>query len=151
MTDDDHLREALSLAHAAAGAGDWPVGAVIVRDGTVVGRGRNEAHARHDPTAHAEILAIRDACRTLGSVRLDGATLYTTLFPCPMCETAIREARVARVVYGARPYRWVREVKFAGPGPAMEGPLLEAECRDPFDAMLRREGRTDILDHENDG
>jgi len=96
------MREALALAERAAAEGEVPVGAVLVRDGAVIGRGWNRPVASHDPTAHAEIGALRDAAERLGNYRLPGTTLYVTLEPCPMCAGAIVHARVARVVYGAR-------------------------------------------------
>ncbi|GAB6900293.1 tRNA adenosine(34) deaminase TadA [Kineosporia succinea] len=93
---------ALEEAALAVGTGDVPVGAVLVdREGTVTGRGRNEREAAQDPTAHAELLALREAARAAGSWRLDGATLVVTLEPCAMCAGAIVLARVARVVLGA--------------------------------------------------
>lgn len=99
--DERWMRLALDQAREAARHGDVPVGCVIVRDGAVVGAGHNEREARPDPTAHAEILALRAAALTLGGWRLMGTTLYVTLEPCPMCAGAIRQARVDRVVYGA--------------------------------------------------
>lgn len=95
------MRAALDQAHAAAAAGEVPVGAVVVKDGLVVGRGRNAPVASNDPTAHAEIQALRDAAQNLGNYRLDGCTLYVTLEPCAMCSGAALHARIARVVYGA--------------------------------------------------
>jgi tRNA(adenine34) deaminase len=92
---------ALEEAGRAASAGEVPVGAVVVLDGQVVGRGRNASIARSDPTAHAEVLALRDAASARGNYRLPGATLYVTVEPCPMCCGAALQARVARVVYGA--------------------------------------------------
>ena len=93
---------ALELARTASGAGEVPVGAVIVLDDRIVGRGRNGSLAGHDPTSHAEIVALREAAAALGTPRLDGATLCVTLEPCLMCCGAILEARVARLVFGAR-------------------------------------------------
>ena len=95
------MRLALQEAARAGAAGDVPVGCVVVRDGEVVGAGRNEREARPDPTAHAEILALRSAALHLGGWRLIGCTAYVTLEPCPMCAGALQQARVARVVYGA--------------------------------------------------
>lgn len=99
--DQAWMREALAQARAAAEAGEVPVGAVVVRDGVIVGRGGNAPVGSLDPTAHAEINALRDAARQLGNYRLDGCTLYVTLEPCAMCSGAALHARVARVVYGA--------------------------------------------------
>jgi tRNA(adenine34) deaminase len=95
------MRVALALAAAAGHQGEVPVGAVVVRDGEIVGRGANTPISAHDPTAHAEIRAIRSASEAVGNYRLPGCTLYVTLEPCLMCAGAIMHARIARVVYGA--------------------------------------------------
>jgi len=100
-SDDDWMGEAIALAEAAAERGEVPVGAVIVRDGSIVGRGGNAPIAMHDPTAHAEIAALRDAGHALGNYRLPGCDLYVTIEPCVMCAGAILHARIARVVYGS--------------------------------------------------
>jgi tRNA(adenine34) deaminase len=99
--DEQFMRLALREAVAAGAHGDVPVGAVVVHDGKVVGTGRNERELRGDPTAHAEVLALRAAALSLGGWRLPGAVLYVTLEPCPMCAGAIQQARIARTVYGA--------------------------------------------------
>ncbi|MEU0134881.1 tRNA adenosine(34) deaminase TadA [Streptomyces sp. NPDC006296] len=97
------MRRALDEAARAASAGDVPVGAVLLGpDGTLLARGHNEREATHDPTAHAEVLALRRAAAALGSWRLTGCTLVVTLEPCTMCAGALVQSRVARVVYGAR-------------------------------------------------
>jgi tRNA(adenine34) deaminase len=102
MTDHrDFMRQALALADAAAAAGEVPVGAVVVVDGQVVGRGHNQPISTHDPTAHAEIAALRDAARALQNYRLPGASLYVTVEPCLMCVGAAIHARVSTIVYGA--------------------------------------------------
>src|SRR6185369_6750469 len=101
-TDEDFLREALDLAREAERGGEVPVGAVVVVGGHVLGRGRNASIARNDPTAHAEILALREAAAATGNYRLEQATLYATLEPCVMCAGALVAARVARLVFGAR-------------------------------------------------
>ena len=98
---EEWLRLALEEARSAGAAGDVPVGAVIVHDGVVVGRGQNRVERLRDPTAHAEILAIREASASLGYERLAGATLYVTLEPCAMCAGAIVLARLDSLVYGA--------------------------------------------------
>lgn len=102
MNDEYFMREAMSLAAAAECLGEVPVGAVLVLDGEIIGRGFNSPIGESDPTAHAEIAALRDAARRLGNYRLPGSTLYVTLEPCAMCAGAIMHARVAKVVYGAR-------------------------------------------------
>ncbi len=95
------MAEALALAREAATSGDVPVGAVVVVDDEIVGRGANRTEAWQDPTAHAEILALREAARGLGSWRLTGAALYVTLEPCAMCAGACVLARIEQLVYGA--------------------------------------------------
>lgn len=100
-TDADWMRVALSLAEQAAKIGEVPVGAIVVKDSEIIGRGYNTPIDLHDPTAHAEIQAIRDAAQHLGNYRLVDCTLYVTLEPCAMCTGAIQHARIARLVYGA--------------------------------------------------
>ncbi len=102
MTDEDYMGMALELAREAATLGEVPVGALVVKDGAIVGRGGNQPISRHDPTAHAEVMALRDAAQHLGNYRMPGCTLYVTLEPCAMCIGAIFHARVSRVVFGAR-------------------------------------------------
>jgi tRNA(adenine34) deaminase len=101
MTDAEAMAMALDEARAAGQAGEVPVGAVVVVDGQVIGRGRNERQALADPTAHAEILALRRAAAALGTWRLQNATLYVTLEPCPMCSGALVAARIGALVFGA--------------------------------------------------
>jgi len=101
-SDERFMREALDEARRGAAAGEVPVGAVVVMDGVVVGRGHNAPIALADPTAHAEVLALRAAAEKGRNYRLSGATLYVTIEPCAMCCGAALHARVARVVYGAR-------------------------------------------------
>ncbi len=100
--DERWIREALALARVAQARGEVPVGAIIVRDGVIVGRGGNAPIAANDPTAHAEIAALREAAATLGNYRLPDCDLYVTLEPCAMCAGAIMHARVRRLVFGAR-------------------------------------------------
>lgn len=102
MDHKDYMRRALELAAQAAAEGDVPVGCVIVRDGEIIGEGRNRREENGDATAHAELEAIRQACAALGDWRLEGCTIYITLEPCPMCTGAIINARIPRVVFGAR-------------------------------------------------
>ena len=100
-SDPLYMRMALELAAQAAAAGEVPVGAVVVQDGVVVGRGYNQPISGTDPSAHAEIMALRDAGRTLGNYRLSGCDLYVTLEPCVMCSGAIMHGRIRRVIFGA--------------------------------------------------
>ena len=101
MDRERWMHEALSLADEAAAAGEVPVGCVIVREGRIVGRGRNRREEAHDPTAHAEIEAIREASAARGDWRLDGCSIYVTLEPCPMCAGALLMSRLGRCVFGA--------------------------------------------------
>lgn len=96
------MREALALAREAEALGEVPVGAVVVKDGAIIGRGFNSPISLHDPSAHAEMMALRDAAKNMGNYRLTGCDLFVTLEPCVMCVGAIFHARIARVVYGAR-------------------------------------------------
>jgi tRNA(adenine34) deaminase len=135
-TDADFMRRALELAQRGLAQGEVPVGALVVHEGRVVGEGFNQPIGGHDPTAHAEIEALRAAGRALANYRLGGATLYVTLEPCAMCAAAIVHARIARVVFGA----WDPRAGAAGSTidifrlPAMNhrvdvfGGVLEAEC-----------------------
>jgi tRNA(adenine34) deaminase len=99
--DERFMREALELAQRAAESGEVPVGAVVVSDGVIVGRGYNQPILSRDPTAHAEVVALREAGQALANYRLAGCTLYVTLEPCVMCAGAMMHARIARLVYGA--------------------------------------------------
>jgi tRNA(adenine34) deaminase len=101
VTADRFMREALALAAQAASAGEVPVGAVVVKEGSIIGRGYNRPISAADPTAHAEIVALREAASAEGNYRLPGCELYVTLEPCAMCVGAIVHARIARVFYGA--------------------------------------------------
>ena len=136
MDHEVYMRQALALAREAAESGEVPVGCVIVRDGQVVGRGRNRREEKQSTFSHAEMEAIAGANESLGSWRLDDCTLYVTLEPCPMCAGAILNARIPRVYYGARD----REMGACGgvlnlfmedfPNPpALVGGVLEEECR----------------------
>ena len=103
MCDEDHgyMQRALELARTAAEAGEVPVGAVLVKDGVIIAEGYNQPLGCHDPTAHAEIQALREAGKRLGNYRLSGTTMYVSLEPCPMCVGAMIHARVERVVFAA--------------------------------------------------
>ena len=111
------MREAISLARAAECLGEVPVGAVVVQNGVIVGRGFNSPIGESDPTAHAEIAALRDAARTLNNYRLPGCELFVTLEPCAMCSAAMLHARPARIVFGAPD----PTTGAAGPAPNLSG------------------------------
>ncbi|MDG2046539.1 MAG: tRNA adenosine(34) deaminase TadA [Halioglobus sp.] len=102
VNHEDWMRRALALADRAANEGEVPVGAVVVRDGELLGEGWNQVIALQDPSGHAEILALRDAAQRVGNYRLPGATLYVTLEPCTMCAGALVHARIAHLVFGAK-------------------------------------------------
>jgi len=104
MTDqhEQFMREAMLLAQQAAERGEVPVGAVVIKDGEIVGRGSNAPIGTHDPSAHAEILALRDAAKNIGNYRLVDCDLYVTLEPCAMCAGAIQHARIGQLIFGAK-------------------------------------------------
>lgn len=105
MPDIDFMQHALALAKQAALNDEVPVGAIVVRNGEIIGKGCNSPITLNDPSAHAEILALRDAAKNIGNYRLVDCTLYVTLEPCAMCSGAIQHARIARLVYGANDYK----------------------------------------------
>jgi tRNA(adenine34) deaminase len=105
MNDADYMRTALELASQAQMLGEVPVGAVVVKDGEIIGRGFNSPISRHDPSAHAEMMALRDAALRIGNYRLPGCELFVTLEPCLMCAGAIMHARIKRLVYGASDFK----------------------------------------------
>ena len=106
LADEDFMRRALEFAAKGEHEGEVPVGAVVVRDGEVIGRGHNRPIAANDPTAHAEIVALRDAAGALASHRLDGSDLYVTMEPCAMCAGAMVTARIRRLIFGTRDIRF---------------------------------------------
>jgi tRNA(adenine34) deaminase len=124
MTDEEYMRRALELARRAAQEGEVPIGAVVVSDGRIVGEGWNRPIAASDPTAHAEVEAMRAAARGVKNYRLTGATLYVTLEPCEMCVGAMFHARIARAIYGATdPKKLVLKNQVV-----LQGGVLAAEC-----------------------
>ncbi len=154
MNDEDYMREALVQARLAREKGEVPVGAVVVKAGAIVGRGYNQPISSHDPSAHAEVMALRDAARNVGNYRLVDSTLYVTFEPCAMCAGAIFHARVKRVVYGAAEYKTGAAGSivnlFAEPKlnfhAEIEGGLLAEECGklvSDFFAERRRQNKDD--------
>jgi tRNA(adenine34) deaminase len=139
------MRHALELARLAADAGEVPVGAVVVLDGVVIGRGHNAPIGTHDPTAHAEIVAIRDAARSVGNYRLTGATLVVTVEPCLMCVGAMVHARIGTVVFGAPEPKAgalgstiaAHELASLNHRLTAVGGVLEDECRAVMQAFFR--------------
>lgn len=145
LTDDQAMRLALQQAQAAAALGEVPVGAVVVRDGRVIASGHNAPIGAHDPTAHAEVVALRAAAQALGNYRLDGCTLYVTLEPCAMCTGAMVHARIARLVYGAADPKAgaAGSVFELARSPALNhridvsGGVLAGECRELLQGFFR--------------
>ena len=144
MDHQEYMRRALELARQAGEDGDVPVGCVIVRDGQIIGEGRNRREEHADATAHAEMEAIRQACARTGSWRLHGCTMYVTLEPCPMCAGGIINARVDEVRYGAREDKMgccgsvlnLFEERFNHKPRLYRGPL-ERECEDVLQDFFR--------------
>jgi len=136
MTDEDYMRLALELASQAEQNGEVPVGAVVVKNGEVIGRGSNSPIMHHDPSAHAEVLSIRDAAKHLGNYRLVDCELFVTLEPCVMCVGAMFHARISRVVYGAKDYKTgaagsvlnLFDSKILNHHASVEGGVLAEEC-----------------------
>ncbi len=148
------MREALALAAQGAALGEVPVGAVLVQDGQIIGRGYNCPISQHDPSAHAEMVAVRDAAQALQNYRLPGVTLYVTLEPCSMCAGLIVHSRIQRVVYGAtEPKAGVVvsrgqffEQAFLNHRVLVEGGVLAEECGavlSEFFRQRRQKGRAD--------
>lgn len=142
--DESFMRLAVAEAHRAAEAGEVPVGAVIVREGRLLASGNNQPIAAHDPTAHAEVVALRAAARALGNYRLVDATLYVTIEPCLMCVGAIIHARLARVVFGAVDPKAGALVSILDPVSlplnhrfSVTAGVLEAECRQAIQDFFR--------------
>lgn len=150
MSDSERfMREALIEARIALEEGELPVGAVIVRDDWIVARAHNERERTKDPSAHAEVLAIRRAAEAAGDWRLGGHTLYVTLEPCPMCAGAIVQSRLSAVVFGAHDpragccgslYRLTEDAAFIHFAPATGG-ILERECAQLLDVFFGRDRR----------
>ena len=147
MGDEAWMAEALHEAELAASEGEIPVGCVIVRDGQLVARGHNLREQTGDPTAHAEVVAIRRAAQALGCWKLEGCTLYVTLEPCPMCAGAISQARISRLIYGASDpaYGCAGSVYRIPEDPAFnhfctcDGGVREAECRSLLERFFQNQ------------
>ncbi|HJQ24090.1 MAG TPA: tRNA adenosine(34) deaminase TadA [Blastocatellia bacterium] len=147
--DEEFMREALAEAAAAGDLGEVPIGAIVVIDGAIKGRGHNRVIETSDPTAHAEIVALREAARAVGNYRLTGATLYATIEPCAMCAGALIHARIGRLVYGAPDERagavvthfGICSTDFLNHRVKAEGGILESECREMIQSFFRGKRR----------
>jgi tRNA(adenine34) deaminase len=152
--DESMMRDALAEAEAAAAAGEVPVGAVVVLNGKVIARARNRSIETNDPTAHAEVLALRAAGAAIGNYRLTGITVYATVEPCAMCAGALVWARAARLVYGARDERAgavhsIFEIctsDVLNHRLEVRGGVLEDECREVMQAFFRARRRAQRSD-----
>src|SRR5215471_2659794 len=145
LIDEQFMRVALVEAEGAGKSGEVPVGAIVVLDGQIVGRGRNRVIEASDPTAHAEVVALREAARVIGNYRLTGVTVYSTIEPCAMCAGAMVHARVARLVYGAPDpktgavvtHLGICTTDFLNHKVTVEGGILEDECRRMLQSFFR--------------
>jgi tRNA(adenine34) deaminase len=146
LPDEEFMRLALGEAELARAEGEVPIGAIVVVGGEVIGRGHNAVIQNNDPTAHAEIMALRDAAKRLGNYRLLNATLYSTIEPCAMCAGAIVHARAARLVYGALDEKAgavashfeICSTDFLNHRVTVEKGILEADCREVLQSFFRR-------------
>jgi tRNA(adenine34) deaminase len=151
-SDEEFMRAALALAREAHERGEVPVGAVVVMDGEILGRGFNQPVSLNDPSAHAEIVALREAGQQSGNYRLPGSTMYVTIEPCQMCVGAMVHARVARVVYGTPEPKAgaIESAMRAHEHPSLNhrleatGGVLEAECRDVIQAFFKERRSSDV-------
>jgi tRNA(Arg) A34 adenosine deaminase TadA len=156
-TDEEFMGAALELAREARERGEVPVGAVLVMDGEILGRGFNQPVSRNDPTAHAEIVALREAGREAGNYRLPGSTMYVTIEPCQMCVGAMVHARVARVVYGTPEPKAgaIESAMRAHEHPSLNhrleatGRVMEEECREVIQAFFKERRQTAPLPTED--
>ncbi len=148
MTSKNLMEEAFKEALKAYDRGECPVGAVIVREGIIIARAGNREVELNDPTAHAEILVLRAAGRLLGKHTFPDCTVFTTLWPCPMCENALLRAKVPEVVSGARSFKYILEDTFDPSRLVKSGPVMEDKCRGIFIKWIRETGRDFILEAE---
>jgi tRNA(adenine34) deaminase len=152
QADDELMRLALELGREARRRGEVPVGAIVVLDGAVIGEGFNQPIGANDPTAHAEIVAMRDAAARIRNYRLTGASLYVTIEPCQMCVGAMIHARIARVIYGAREPKAgaIESAMRAHEHPSLNhrmeatGGVLESECRELIQEFFTERRRSGI-------
>ena len=149
MNDTEIMAIAFEEAQAAYKRGECPVGAVIVRNGTVVARTGNREIELKDPTAHAEILVLREAGQLLGQHTFPDCTVYTSLWPCPMCANALLRAKVPKVVCGAKSFEYIYDDTFNPSQLVTVGPIMTDECRDIFIRWAKETGREFILGDED--
>ncbi|MBI3651532.1 MAG: tRNA adenosine(34) deaminase TadA [Acidobacteria bacterium] len=146
FTDEELMRLALDEARVAGAEGEVPIGAIVVLDGDIKGRGHNAVIQLHDPTAHAEIMALREAAATIGNYRLTDAVVYSTIEPCAMCAGAMIHARIGRLVYGATDEKagavethfGICSTDFLNHRVGIEKGVLEADCRQMLQSFFRK-------------
>lgn len=148
MDNKDFMNEALEEAQRAYERGECPVGAVIVQDGVIIARAGNRELELKDPTAHAEIMVLRGAGQILERHTFPDCTLYTTLWPCPMCENAMLRAKISKVICGARSFKYIFESTFDPANLPKLGPIMEEECRGIFIKWLKETDREFIIEAE---
>ena len=148
MTDKDFMAEALKEAQSSYANGECPVGAVLVRNGEIIARASTQIRALNDPTAHAEILVMRQAAQKLGQRKFPDCVVYTTIQPCPMCENAMLQAEVPKIVYGGRGFKAILALRFAKSNLERVGPVMEEPCRSIFTKWLQDSGHQDLIDAE---
>ncbi len=142
------MTEALKEARLSYDNRECPVGAVMVRNGEIVARAQTQIRALKDATAHAEILVMRQAGQKLAQWKFPDCVIYTTIQPCPMCENAMLQAEVAKVVYGGRGFKSILEKRFAKSNLERVGPVMDEPCRSLFIKWLKDVGHQDIIDAE---
>ena len=145
MKKKDFMNEAFKEAQKSYKRGECPVGALLVRNGKIIARAGNRELELKDPTAHAEILVLRGAGQALKKHTFRGCTIYTTLWPCPMCENAILRAKIRKVICGARSFKYIYENTFNKSKLSKSGPIMEKECREIFIKWLKDIKRYDII------
>lgn len=149
MDQKDFINEALQEAQKAYERGEAPVGAIIVQNNDIIARAGNRELELNDPTAHAEILVLREAGQVLGHHTFPDCTVYTTLWPCPMCENALLRAKVPNVVCGASSFKYIYENTFNTSNLSRLGPIMEDECKAIFIKWIKETGREFILEAED--
>jgi tRNA(Arg) A34 adenosine deaminase TadA len=149
MNDIEIMTFAFEEAKAAYERGECPVGAVILRDDEIIARAGNRAIELKDPTAHAEILVLREAGQILNKHTFPDCTIYTTLWPCPMCANALLQAKISRVVCGSRSFAYIYNETFNPSRLITEGPIMNDECRGIFIQWVKETHREFILGNED--
>ena len=148
MDDLEIMKIALLEAKKALKRGECPVGAVIVKDGKIIAKAGNRESELNDPTAHAEILVLREAGKLLKKHTFPECVIYTTLWPCPMCANSMIRAKIKKVVSGAKSFNYIMKETFNPDNLIYHGPILENDCRDVFIKWIKDTGREFILKEE---